>query len=210
MTADAQFWNALAEDYAKKPVDRPEAFERKIEVTLSHMQPDHEVLDIGCGTGSLALRLAPSAAHVHGLDISSEMVRIARDKAQTQGADNVTFHVGPFGDHLPFEDESLDGICAYSILHLVEDRAAKLARIWRLLKPGGFFISSTVTLGNSWVPYGLLLSVMRMFGKAPRVWVIRREQLVDEVGRAGFVALTQPDVGAQNTVTFLVASKPAI
>ena len=167
MTADPRFWNKLAEDYAKKPVDRPEAFERKIAITKEHMSPGDVVLDIGCGTGSLALRLAGDAAEVHGLDLSSEMVRIARGKAEDQGVENVTFHVGPFDDNVPFEDDSLDGLCAYSILHLVPDRKAALNTIFRLLKPGGFFISSTVTLGDSWIPYTVMLKVMHWMGQAP-------------------------------------------
>lgn len=68
MTADAAFWNDLAERYARQPVANPGAFERKIEITRARMKPTDVVLDIGCGTGSLALRLAPSAATIHGLD----------------------------------------------------------------------------------------------------------------------------------------------
>lgn len=208
MTADARFWNDAAEKYSRQPVANPDAFERKIAITKSRMTPRDVVLDIGCGTGSLALRLAPDAAHVHGLDVSSEMVRIARAKADDQQVGNVTFHVGAFDACDEFEAESLDGLCAYSLLHLVEDRDATLARIYRLLKPGGFFISSTVCLGESWVPFGPLIRVMRWLGKAPMVKSIRRSTLEDEIRRAGFVDVSQPDVGAKPVVAFMVASKP--
>jgi 2-polyprenyl-3-methyl-5-hydroxy-6-metoxy-1,4-benzoquinol methylase len=209
MTTDAAFWNDLAEEYAAKPVDNPDAFERKIAITKARMTARDVVLDIGCGTGSLALRLAPSAAHVHGLDVSSEMVRIARGKAQDQRIDNVTFHVGAFDDTFTaLADESLDGLCAYSLLHLVADRQAALDQIFRLLKPGGFFVSSTVCLGGSWVPYGVMLPVMRWLGKAPMVKIVSIPTLVDEMGRAGFVDLSLPDVGAEATTAFVVATRP--
>ncbi len=208
MTTNAAFWNNLAEEYAQKPVENPDAFDRKIQITTGHMKPEHVVLDIGCGTGSLALRLAPSGAHIHGLDVSSEMVRIANGKAADQGQQNVTFHTGPFDERFTaLEDGSLDGICAYSILHLMEDRDAALKQIHRLLKPGGFFISSTVCLGGSWMPYGPILGVMRWLGKAPMVKIITKQRLADEIQQAGFTALTQPDVGAKSTIAFIAAQK---
>jgi ubiquinone/menaquinone biosynthesis C-methylase UbiE len=209
VTTDAAFWNGLAEKYSKQPVADPAAFERKIARTKSLLTPLDVVLDIGCGTGSLALRLAPSAAHVHGLDLSSEMIRIARDKAAAAQVTNVTFHVGPFDDSFQvFEDGSLPVLCAYSLLHLVEDLPATLAQIFRLLKPGGYFVSSTVCLGESWLPYRPLLWLLRALGKAPMVKLLDKGTLVAAVQRAGFVEITQPDVGAAANIAFLIARKP--
>ena len=209
VTDAAAFWNGIAEKYAKQPVANPDAFDAKIAITKSRMKPTDAVLDIGCGTGSLALRLADSAARVHGLDLSSEMIRIANDKARAQEVDNVTFHTGPFDDTFrAFEAGSLDGICAYSLLHLVDDRSAALAQIFRLLKPGGFFISSTVCLGESWVPYGAIIGAMRLIGKAPMVQIFNKRTLVDEIQQAGFVEISRPDVGAKGDIAFIVAEKP--
>jgi arsenite methyltransferase len=208
-SADATFWNNLAEKYAKQPVADPAAFDRKIAITQSLMSPTDVVLDIGCGTGSLALRLCSGAAHLHGLDLSSEMIRIARSKASASGVTNVTFHVGPFDSSFTaFEAAALDGVCAYSLLHLVDDLPDALNRIFRLLKPGGFFVSSTVCLGESWVPYGPVLAVMRRLGKAPNVTILRKPSLEDAVKRAGFSNITWPDVGAKAIIGFMVAAKP--
>jgi arsenite methyltransferase len=208
LTAEAAFWNDLAERYARQPVANPAAFERKIEITRALMKPTDVVLDVGCGTGSLALRLASGAATVHGLDISSEMIRIARGKAQAEGTANVDFHIGPFDSVELFEPESIDGVCAYSLLHLVGDLPAALGRIHRLLRPGGFFVSSTVCLGESWIPYRPILEVMRWLGKAPPVSTLRKRELEHELRRAGFAGLEQPDTGAGSTIAFIVATKP--
>lgn len=207
--APAAFWNDVAEKYAARPVADPNAFDRKIAINQSRMRPSDVVLEIGCGTGSLAMRLAPHAAQYHGLDISREMIRIARDKAVKQNVGNVSFHVGPFDQTFDqFEPGSLDGICAYSILHLLEDRQDALQRIYALLKPGGFFISSTVCLGNTWVPFTPIIKVMRWLGKAPPVASFDADTLVGDIRRAGFVDIEQPDVGAKKIVCFAVATKP--
>lgn len=212
MHAEPRFWDGIAEQYASKPVDDPGAFERKIAHTRALVEPDHVVLDIGCGTGSLALILAPHCAEVHGLDISPEMTRIAREKARDGGVDNAHFHVGAFtgeGPESPDVPNVLDGILAYSLLHLVPDRDAVLARIFERVKPGGFFIASTVCLGDSWVPYRPMLTAMRWVGKAPWVDVVTRDAILDAIRCAGFVEVQAPDVGAKSDILFTVARRPA-
>jgi ubiquinone/menaquinone biosynthesis C-methylase UbiE len=204
-----KFWNAAAESYAAKPVADPEAFERKIEIIRARLRPHHTVLEIGCGTGSLALRLAPSAAEVHGLDISREMVRIARHKAKAEGATNVQFHEGAFETFEVFGTEGVDGLCAFSVLHLMKDRPGALRRMFAVLRPGGFVVASTVCLAESWVPYGPLIRVMQWLGKAP--WVdasLSKQRLHADLQTAGFVDLETPDVGAKAIVDFFVARKP--
>lgn len=209
MGADAKFWDGLAEKYARKPVEDVAAYERKLDMTKSRLSPEDVILDIGCGTGSLALELAPLVSHVHAVDISRGMLEIARRKADERQVSNVTFHQAAVQELPHFEPASLDGVCAYNILHLVRERAALLEHVMKLLKPGAFFISSTVCLGESYVPYQPILTLMRWLGKAPSVEVLGIEELLRELRDAGFVGVSPREVGAKKTVAFIVASKPA-
>lgn len=205
--SDAAFWDGIAEDYAEKPVDDVAAWERKKAYLKERLTGNEVVLDIGCGTGSLAIELAPCAAHAHALDLSPAMVAIGERKMLAAGLENVTFHTGMFSDLDALEPGSVDLLCAFSILHLVPDHCAALAHIHRLLKPGGRFVSSTVCLGNSWMPYGVLLWGMRLLGKAPRVTILSTEQLLDDLRAAGFADVEPVQVGAQSTIAFLSATR---
>lgn len=208
MTTDTLFWDNIAERYAARPVADMAAYERKLEVTKARLTSSDVVLDIGCGTGSLALELAPRVAQVHALDFSPEMIRIGKRKAAAQKVTNITFHENTLEGVQEFAPGQFDGVCAYNILHLVDNRTATLDRIFQLLKPGGFFISSNPCLGGSVVPYRPILAVMRWLGKAPPVALMTREGCLEDIRNAGFVDVATPDVGAAKRVAFVVATKP--
>jgi len=209
MTADAKFWDGIAEKYAKQPVANPSAFERKQAVTREHLRPYSRVLEIGCGTGSLALALSPFAGQIEAWDFSAEMIRIAKHKAETQGVGNVHFHQGTLDGAAPYAHAHFDSVLAYSILHLVPDRRHTLRAIFQLLKPGGVFISSNVCLAGGFIPYGIIIGALRWFGKAPKVYLYDRATIFRELSEAGFVEVEEKDVGAERTVAFVVAKKPA-
>lgn len=93
-------------------------------------------LDIGCGDGLLARRLAGRSDAVVGVDIATEMVRLARERGT--GLDNVTFAEADFlyPDHEPLGDGRFDFVSAVAVIHHVGFGAA-LAAVERLLSPGG-------------------------------------------------------------------------
>lgn len=94
------------------------------------------VADIGCGTGFLLLALAPLVKKAIGVDISAEMLRVARRKARERGLKNIDFIQAEMDD-IPLKDCILDGLTASMVLHHSPE-PAKTAKEWgRLLKPGG-------------------------------------------------------------------------
>jgi ubiquinone/menaquinone biosynthesis C-methylase UbiE len=109
-------------------------------VLLAALEPGESVLDIGCGTGSLAMaakrRVGPSGT-VQGIDASPEMIARARRKARKAGLD-VTFTTGVV-EALPFPDGHFDAVLSTLMLHHLprEPRQQCAREMRRVLKPGG-------------------------------------------------------------------------
>jgi ubiquinone/menaquinone biosynthesis C-methylase UbiE len=122
---------------------REGAFRERL-VQLARLEPGQSVLDIGCGTGSLAIaakrRVGPSGS-VQGIDASPEMIARARRKASKTGVD-VTFTNGVV-EALPFPDRHFDAVLSTLMLHhLPRDARRQCAReLRRVLKPGGHVLA---------------------------------------------------------------------
>ena len=207
MDASEKFWNNIAARYAKQPIANLEAYHAKLDATKACLKPDDVILDVGCGTGSLALELSRCVSEVHAIDLSREMIKIANQKAADENIGNVTFHNTTI-TNVSFESETFNAICAYNILHLINDRRAALSMILDLLRPGGCFISTTPCLGDSRVPFQFLLPIAKLFGKAPAVQVFRSQELNDNLLDAGFVEIIRRKVSSDKTNAFLMAAKP--
>ncbi|WP_432836499.1 class I SAM-dependent methyltransferase [Dactylosporangium sp. CA-092794] len=97
-----------------------------------------DVGDIGCGTGRLAPFLAAQGLSPHGVDLSPEMVRVAR-----RDQPGFPFEVGDLR-RLPFADGSLAGVvCWYSLIFLAPaDRETAFAELARVVKPGGHLVTA--------------------------------------------------------------------
>ncbi len=98
------------------------------------LPPGLEVADLGCGTGELLISLAPSVARIVGVDQEAAMLKVAAQRCN--GQPNVEL-VHSSLESLPLPDRSLDVALCMLVLHHVEDLAATLAEVSRVLRPGG-------------------------------------------------------------------------
>jgi SAM-dependent methyltransferase len=101
--------------------DTSEEYEAAVELVVAHADPgpDDTVLDLGAGTGAIALRLAPNAGRVVGRDVSEGMMDRAREKAQEQGIENVEFGEGTFRE--PNLDAADVVVSNFAMHHLSDD-----------------------------------------------------------------------------------------
>ncbi|MEX3007118.1 class I SAM-dependent methyltransferase [Hoeflea sp. TYP-13] len=205
MRNPSRFWDRMAEGYSKKPVANEAAYQKKLEVTRNYFRPDMEVMEFGCGTGSTAIAHAPHVKHILATDFSSKMIGIARAKAEKAGIGNVTFSQTAIDDFTA-ADQTFDVVMGHSILHLVEDKEAVIAKVHKMLKPGGLFVSNTVCLGTKLWFFKYIGPIGKFFGLLPTIKVFKVEDLIDSLTRAGFAIDYQwtPDKGMS---VFVVAKK---
>jgi ubiquinone/menaquinone biosynthesis C-methylase UbiE len=209
MPADnAHFWNRIARKYAKDPIADMEGYERTLAHARRLLKATDIVFEFGCGTGTSALKLAPSVARLVATDISQEMIAIAREKAAAEGCAKVEFAVAT-PDAAPWPDASFDAAVGFNVLHLVPDRAAVLRGVHRLLKPGGLFISKTPALAEMNVFIRLLVPLMQAVGQAPYVAFLSTADYEREIAENDFEIVESAKHGStkRDVRTFFVARK---
>lgn len=110
-------------------------------VAEAAIRPGERALDLGCGTGTLAvlLKKAQPQAIVVGLDVDTQILAIARRKATATGVEIVWDHGMAY--NLPYSDSSFDVVLTSLMLHHLthEDKIRALEEIYRILRPGGRF-----------------------------------------------------------------------
>ena len=160
---------------------------------LAELHEGEVVLDLGSGGGIdvlLSARRVGSTGKAYGLDMTDEMLALARENQRKAGVTNVEFLKGEI-EHIPLPDASVDVIISNCVINLSADKRRVLGEAFRVLRPGGRFAVSDV------VVRGEVPAVVR---RSMELWVgcvagaLEEEQYKGLLAGAGFV-----DVGVEPT-----------
>lgn len=186
--SDARFWDRTSGRYARSTIADPAGYERTLDRVRALLKPQDRALELGCGTGSTALRLADSVQSYLATDISTGMIAIAEQKLATEAIPGLSFRVATV--EALVSDAPFDAVLGFSYLHLVRDLPRTLEHIRGLLAEGGLFISKTPCIGdmNPLLGYAAL-PVMRALRLAPYAAIFSAAELKDRVSAAGFQIL---------------------
>src|SRR6266540_5448540 len=132
---------------------------------LAELRSGEVVLDLGSGGGIdvlLSARRVGPTAKAYGLDMTDEMLALARENGRKAGVANVEFLKGEI-EHMPLPDSSVDVIISNCVINLSPDKDAVLAEAFRVLRPGGRFAVSDVVVRGE-VPAAIRKSVELWIG----------------------------------------------
>ena len=152
---------------------------------LLTLNPGEVVLDLGSGGGIdvlLSARRVGATGKVYGLDMTDEMLALARDNQRKAGATNVEFLKGEI-EAIPLPDNSVDVIISNCVINLSADKDRVLGEAFRVLRPGGRFAVSDVVVRGQ-VPAAIRRNIELWIGCV--AGALEEAEYRDKLVRAGF------------------------
>jgi arsenite methyltransferase len=155
---------------------------------LAQLNPGETVLDLGSGGGIdvlLSARRVGPSGKAYGLDMTDEMLALARENQRKAGVENVEFLKGEIED-IPLPDNSVDVVISNCVINLSADKGKVLREAFRVLKPGGrFAVSDVVVRGD----------VPEQVRRSMEMWVgciagaLQDHEYIGKLAKAGFDAI---------------------
>ncbi len=157
---------------------------------LAHLNAGETVLDLGSGGGIdvlLSARRVGPAGKAYGLDMTDDMLALARENQRNAGVENVEFLKGEI-EHIPLPDNSVDVIISNCVINLSGDKDQVLREAFRVLKPGGrFAVSDVVVRGAGVVPAEIRRNMELWVGCV--AGALKDSEYTDKLTKAGFAAI---------------------
>ena len=156
---------------------------------LAELHPGDVVLDLGSGGGIdvlLSARRVGPTGKAYGLDMTDEMLALARENQAKSGLANVEFLRGEI-EHVPLPDNSVDVIISNCVINLSADKQQVLREAFRVLKPGGRFAVSDVVVRGE-IPAAIRKSVELWVGCV--AGAMEEQEYTEKLARAGFTDIS--------------------
>ena len=205
MPASKDFWDRQAKRYDAKLRKGPNYAARLERAAAVFKDTDH-VLDVGCASGVITLDLAHHAGQILGIDHSANMVKMANAKARERGITNARFEqMEPADPRLA--EGAFAAVTAYSMIHLLDDPPATLARLRDLLAPSGHLITETPCLGDWNMLWRVLVKLAMLVRVAPLVRSLKDAELESMIADAGFEVLESKVYNPKSGMHCILARK---
>tara|TARA_A100001037_G_scaffold250541_1_gene233644 strand:- start:1863 stop:2468 length:606 start_codon:yes stop_codon:yes gene_type:complete len=197
----------MAVRFSASPVANEEIYEEKLRVSRKYFTHHTKVLEFGCGTGGTAIAHSPYVQSIVAVDFSKNMLDIAREKSDLAKVKNIEFVESGIED-LDVKDSSFDAVLGLGILHLLQSEQSVIDKVYRILQPGGVFISSTPCLSNASLLFKLRRLIAYWFGFGPLIRFYSSRCLESAILKSGFQIVHKWEPGSDPLKSiFLIARK---
>ncbi|MHA1992750.1 MAG: class I SAM-dependent methyltransferase [Candidatus Hodarchaeales archaeon] len=204
MSKSEKFWDRMAKNYDREEENDKPVRTKVIERSRKYLKTEDSVLDFGCGTGLFCHEIAENVKLIHAIDISSNMIEIAKRKGEERKIKNIEyFHTTIFNEK--YEKDSYDVILTFYILHLLEDSTKVMNKINELLKPGGLLISLTPCIGERNRLISILFSFLSKIRLVPKIRSFKFLELEELIIKGNFEITETEQVHSPEY--FIVAKK---
>ncbi len=204
MDKSEQFWDRSAPTYDQDEGRDEQTTTKIIEKTKTSLKAGDLVLDFGCGTGRLSNDIAGSVKMIQAIDISSNMIEIAKKKAEARKIENIEFTHSTIFNEI-YQPGSFDVILAFYILHLIDEPQRVIRRMYELLKPGGLLISTTPCIGGKTFQW-MVLTLVGKTGLIPMVRSFKISELEASIVNGNF-EIVETECVVQSTHQYFIVAK---
>lgn len=149
-----------------------------------HIMPGDTVLDFGCGTGTITLRIARNANKVYGVDVSEGMLKRANQNLKNQNIDNAAFIKITTLDKM-FQADFFHVITIFNVLQYIENRKELFRQLYKLLKPQGILIVAAPCFGGMNTFSALFVKFLRSVHIMPETYFFSIDEIENEIAGTG-------------------------
>ena len=187
---ERKFWSKNASGYDQSIIGKYwKIYPSLLDKIAQDIGTGGAVLEVATGTGLVALKIAGAADQVHAIDLSPQMIEVAKKKVEDTGIDNVAFSVED-AYALPFDDGMFDIVICNNALHNMKQPEDALSEIRRVLRPDGRFIAIIAGVGES-LKFRIALTISTIVGQLPVFHKWNLDEFTDFIDKSGFAVVTK-------------------
>jgi 2-polyprenyl-3-methyl-5-hydroxy-6-metoxy-1,4-benzoquinol methylase len=207
MSGSSWFWNKMAGIYDKQVLKKfGKTYRDTIEISEMYLKPEHEALDVACGTGITTVELAKNVKSVFAVDVSYKMIEIAKKKAEKKKISSINFKVADVLDP-EIKKRKFDVVFLFNIIYFIEDVDKVMKYLNERLKPEGIILSSTDCLGEK---FSIITCIQKLLIKLkilPFMRFYKDEELEALFFRNNFKVVEKKVIHENPSNYFIVAVK---
>ena len=205
-----EYWDRFSNKYDNFVDKRIRNYSELIGLIAKDVDGSANILEIGTGTGLIALELVSDSQHVDATDVSQGMIDAARNKAKEAEIDNIDFHVCS-GYELPFPNNCYDTVVISNVLHIMKHPENALSEAGRVLKDNGRLIAPTL-MHNETLKAAIISRIMTTFSgfKVYHRWKSDSFRLFLEENRFEILTFCIYDELIPKVYTIVTPTKPKV